>query len=142
MKTEKILLILGGIILIILLLGYGGCGKEKFSGTLSNISGTWDLYNFTGSDFKSFPPIGQAQISDSGGNSFNIKGSLDSLKQIKVVTVSPQRTDKVLYGWVGPIGQITPQTIQFTFTSKGMTNEPQGLMTDYSNNEYILLPHH
>jgi len=76
--------------------------------------------------------VGQVTISDKG-DSFDIT-LMDGRRE--TVVISPARTSSALYGWVGPVGQMTPQTMQFTFTPQ------RGFMKDdksHNNAEYIFL---
>lgn len=140
MKTR-----ISGVLIFLLLVGaflffnnMKCSNKEGYKNDLSDLSGAWNVYKFTGSDFMKYP-AGQVRIYDSG-NSFDIILTNGSRK---TVTISPQRTSKVVYGWVGPVGQRTSETIQFTFTPVANTNSIRGFMMDFTvpgDNEYILMP--
>ena len=61
----------------------------------------------------------------------------------ETVTISPTRDNHAVYGWVGPVGQLTPQSIQFTFTPQVPRRFGGGFMKDdtaHERAEYILLP--
>ena len=112
MKIEKILLVL---IVLLVVLWFCKTRKEGYSAScLSNLSGTWNVYDYTGYDFKNHPK-GTVQITDSGGDSFDIILQ-DGRK--RTAMISSRRTDKILSAWVGPVGQMTKETIAFTFYIK------------------------
>lgn len=139
MKGVEIFLCVALGVFILWLLLKKPCSSESYKNDLSDLSGIWDIYKYSGADFKNYP-VGSVTISDSGGDTFDIV-LFDGRK--KTVTISPKRSTTMVMGWVGPVGQYTPQTMEFAFDPQRPGLFGGGMMKDDSAHggaEYILLP--
>ena len=68
--VEMFLCVALGVLILWLLLKK--CGKsEGYNNDLSDLSGQWDAFEYSGADFKKHP-AGQVTIIDSGENTFNV----------------------------------------------------------------------
>lgn len=99
---------------------------------LSNISGEWNVYDFTGSDFLNHPE-GTITIIDSGAGLEIITNG-----KRKMATINPARTSRVLYAYIGMNIEFRHVDFTFTLLSDGTV---RGIMKNNDTNaDYILLP--
>jgi hypothetical protein len=138
MKNDRIILFIAAAVaaFILFMVMREGYNKEGYSNDLSDISGVWNVYNYTGYDYKNHP-AGKISIKDNKSNALTVT-LMDG--SVKMATVSPARTSQILQAWVGPVHQLTPTTIEFTFTPQRQGYWGGGMMVFGNGQEYILEP--